>query len=90
MLSRDAVQGQSVDAEHVIAVVGDLDHAYFLGRLFEKDLARVKQGAHAEVRLNAYPNEVFEGEVETIGKQLDPAARTVTARILRPQSRQIS
>jgi len=82
VLSRDAVQGQSVDAEHVIAVVGDLEHAYFLGRLFEKDLARVKQGASAEVRLNAYPNEVFDGEVETVGKQLDPAARTVTARIL--------
>ena len=82
VLSRDAVQGQSVDAEHVVAVVGDLDRAYFLARLFEKDLARVKQSAKAEVRLNAYPNEVFEGEVETVGKQLDPAARTVTARIL--------
>jgi cobalt-zinc-cadmium efflux system membrane fusion protein len=82
VLSRDAVQGQSVDAEHVIAVIGDLEHAYFLARLFEKDLARVKQGASAEVRLNAYPNEVFGGDVETVGKQLDPAARTVTARIL--------
>jgi len=82
VLSRVAVQGQTVNAEHVIAVVGDLDHAYFLGRLFEKDLARVKVGASAEVRLNAYPNEVFEGKIETIGRQLDPAARTVTARIL--------
>jgi cobalt-zinc-cadmium efflux system membrane fusion protein len=82
VLSRDAVQGQTMTAEHVIAVVGDLDHAYFLGRLFEKDLARVKVGASAEVRLNAYPNEVFDAKIETIGRQLDPAARTVTARIL--------
>jgi cobalt-zinc-cadmium efflux system membrane fusion protein len=81
VLSRDAVPGQSVDGEHVIAVVGDLEHVYFLGRLFEKDLARVQAGAAAEVRLNAYPNEVFEAKVEMIGKQLDPAARTVTARI---------
>jgi cobalt-zinc-cadmium efflux system membrane fusion protein len=82
VLSRDAVQGQSVDAQHIIAVVGDLDRAYFLGRLFEKDLARVKVGADVEVRLNAYPNDVFEATIETIGRQLDPAARTVTARIL--------
>ena len=82
VLSRDAVQGQSVDAGHVIAVIGDLEQVYFLGRLFEKDLARVKVGAAAEVRLNAYPNEVFEGKIETIGRQIDPAARTVTARIL--------
>jgi cobalt-zinc-cadmium efflux system membrane fusion protein len=82
VLARDAVQGQTVSAEHVVAVVGDLDHVYFLGRLFEKDLGRVKVGAAAEVRLNAYPDDVLSGKVETIGRQLDPAARTVTARIL--------
>ena len=82
VLSRDAVQGQSVDAAHVIATIGDLDQVYFLGRLFEKDLARVRTGAATEVRLNAYPSEVFDGKIETIGRQIDPAARTVTARIL--------
>lgn len=82
VLTRDAVQGQSVTPEHEIAVVGDLEHAYFLGRLFEKDLARVRVGAAAEVRLNAYPNEVFEAKIETVGRQVDPAARTVTARIV--------
>lgn len=82
VLSRDGVQGQSVDAAHVIAVVGDLDRAYFLGRLFEKDLARVKVGAAVDVRLNAYPDEVFQGTIETIGRQIDPAARTVTARVI--------
>jgi cobalt-zinc-cadmium efflux system membrane fusion protein len=82
VLSRDAVRGQSVDAEHVIAVIGDLDRVYFLGRLFEKDLSRMTVGASAEVRLNAYPSEAFDGKIETIGRQLDPAARTVTARIV--------
>lgn len=82
VLARDAVQGQAVDPEHVLVVIGDLDRAYFLARLFEKDLARVTVGAATEVRLNAYPSEVFEGTVETIGRQLDPSARTVTARIL--------
>jgi cobalt-zinc-cadmium efflux system membrane fusion protein len=82
VLIRDAVQGQSVDAEHVIATIGDLDRVYFLARLFEKDLARAKVGASAEVRLNAYPAEVFEAKIETIGRQIDPASRTVTARIL--------
>jgi cobalt-zinc-cadmium efflux system membrane fusion protein len=82
VLKRDAVQGQSVDPGHVIATIGDLEQVYFLGRLFEKDLARVTIGAATEVRLNAYPNEVFEGKIETIGRQIDPAARTVTARIL--------
>jgi membrane fusion protein, heavy metal efflux system len=82
VLTRDGIPGQTVDSEHAIALVGNLERAYFLGRLFEKDLAQVKVGAAAEVRLNAYPGELFEGKVETIGHQIDAAARTVTARIL--------
>jgi cobalt-zinc-cadmium efflux system membrane fusion protein len=81
VLSRDATLGQSVGAEHVITTIADLDRAYFVARVFEKDLARVRTGAAAEVRLNAYPNDVFEGVVETVGRQLDETARTVLARI---------
>jgi cobalt-zinc-cadmium efflux system membrane fusion protein len=70
-----------VTAEHVVATVADLDQAYFVARLFEKDLARVQTGAAADVRLNAYPDEIFQGTVEMVGQQLDARARTVTARI---------
>lgn len=81
VLSRDAVRGQTVNADHVVATIADLSKAYFTARLFEKDLARIRPGAAGEVRLNAYPNEVFEGAVDSVGKQLDPTARTVLARI---------
>jgi cobalt-zinc-cadmium efflux system membrane fusion protein len=81
VLRRDGVQGQAVNAGHVLAVVSDLDRAYFVGRLFEKDVGLVRAGVTAEVRLNAFPKVVFPGRVEAVGKQLDPAARTVTARI---------
>lgn len=81
VLSRDAIKGDTVLPEKVIVVVGDLSRAYFLGRLFEKDLARVAAGAEVEVRLNAFAGEVFIGKVETIGKQLDPQSRTVMARV---------
>ena len=81
VLRRNAIRGQSVSAEHVVVSVADLRRGYFLARVFEKDLAQVHQGAKAEVRLNAYPDQVFEGEVESVGRQLDSAARTVLARI---------
>lgn len=81
VLTRNAMRGQSVDGSTTVAVIADLQRAYFLGRLFEKDLARVKAGASVEVRLNAYPDQVFAGTVESIGRQIDPAARTVVARI---------
>ena len=82
VLSRDAVRGQTVAADHVLLSLAELDKVYFVARLFEKDLVQVRDGAPTEVRLNAYPNEIFSGVVETVGRQLDPTARTVTARIV--------
>lgn len=81
-LSRHAVVGQAVPVGHVFTDLVNLERAYFVGRLFEKNVARVGVGEATEVRLNAYPDEVFVGQVESIGKQLDPVARTVVARII--------
>jgi cobalt-zinc-cadmium efflux system membrane fusion protein len=81
VVARDAVIGQPITTEQTIATIADLDEAWFLGRVFEKDLGRTRLGARAEVELNAYPKEHFEGTIEYLGKQIDPVARTVTARI---------
>lgn len=78
---RDGVIGQPVAADHVLAEIVDLDHALFLARLFEHDLARVHEGAAAEVTLDAYPELAFPGKVITIGRQVEPVARAVLARI---------
>lgn len=81
VVARDAVIGQPITTDQTIATIADLDEAWFLGRVFEKDLGRLRLGARAEVELNAYPKDHFEGTIEYLGKQIDPAARTVTARI---------
>lgn len=81
VVTRDAVVGQPITAEQTIATIADLSEVWFLGRVFEKDLGRLKVGAKADVELNAYPKERFDGGVEYLGRQIDPVARTVTARI---------
>ncbi|MBL8720227.1 MAG: efflux RND transporter periplasmic adaptor subunit [Myxococcales bacterium] len=81
VIARDAVVGQPVDAERVLATVADLSEVWFLGRVFEKDLGRLHQSAKADVQLNAFPKESFEGTLEYIGQQIDPFARTVIARV---------
>ena len=78
---RDAVVGQPVTADQALGSIADLDSPWFLARVFEKDLGRLEQGASADVELNAYPNEHFAGTVEVIAQQIDPVARTLTARI---------
>jgi cobalt-zinc-cadmium efflux system membrane fusion protein len=81
ILSRSAVVGQPVRGEDVIADIADLSEVWFLGRVFEKDLERVRAGAAAEVELNAFPQRRFSGAIEYVGRQIDPIARTVTARV---------
>jgi membrane fusion protein, heavy metal efflux system len=81
VVARDAIVGQPVTTDQTIASIADLDEVWFLARVFEKDLGKLDVGAPSEVTLNAYPGETFDGTVEYVSRQIDPAARTVTARI---------
>jgi membrane fusion protein, heavy metal efflux system len=81
VVSRDAVVGQPVSSEQTIATIADLTEVWFLGRVFEKNLSQVRVGAPVEVELNAYPAERFEGAIDYMGKRIDPAVRTIVARI---------
>ncbi len=81
VVSRNAVIGQPVTTEQTVATIADLSELWFMARVFEKDLGRLKLGGKAEVVLNAYPDERFEGLIEYLGQKVDPVARTITARI---------
>lgn len=81
VLSRDAVAGQPVNPDQTIGSIADLSEVWFLGRVFERNLGQLRLGAKAQVRLDAFPQETFEGTVSYLGKQLDPVTRTLTARI---------
>lgn len=81
VVTRNAVVGQPVSAAEVLCEIAELSELWFLGRVFEKDLGKLKLNAATEVQLNAYPQQRFNGVVEYIGRQVDPVARTVTARI---------
>ncbi len=81
ILTRDAVVGGAVVTEKPLAQLADLSEAWFLARVFEKDLGRLRVGATADVTLNAYPAESFVGTIEYLSRQVDPIGRTVTARI---------
>ncbi len=81
VVHRNAVVGQPVSPDQTIATIVDLTEVWFLARVFEQNLAKIRVGAPAEVFLNAYPNERFAGTVDYLARQIDPTARTVTARI---------
>lgn len=81
VIRRNAIVGQPVATDETIATIADLSEVWFLARVFERDLEHVQMGARAQVQLNAYKSEEFEGPVEYLGKEIDPTARTILARI---------
>ena len=78
---RQVVVGQPVTADQSLAEIADLREVWFLAHVYEKDLGRLHEGAEAEIRLNAYPDEIFAGKVGFVGAQVDPVSRTITARM---------
>ena len=61
--------------------ISDLSQVWILCDVYENDLANVRVGDAAEIRLNAYPGEVLRGNIENIGAMLDPNLRTAKVRV---------
>ncbi len=61
--------------------ISDLSYVWILCDVYENDLASVRLGDKADIRLNAYPNQVFTGTVSNIGPILDPNIRTAKVRV---------
>ncbi len=60
--------------------IGELDHVWVIGDLYEMDFARVHVGAPAIVTVVAYPERVFKGTVDWVSGSLDPNTRTAKVR----------
>lgn len=61
--------------------ISDLSVIWVVCDVYENDLAAVRVGDSAEIKLNAYPGRVFKGKVSNIGSILDPSLRTAKVRI---------
>jgi cobalt-zinc-cadmium efflux system membrane fusion protein len=62
-------------------MISDLSSVWIVCDVYENDLATVRLGDVAEVRLNAYPDKVLKGAVSNIGASLDPNLRTAKVRV---------
>jgi cobalt-zinc-cadmium efflux system membrane fusion protein len=61
--------------------ISDLSYVWVVCDVYENDLASVRMGDAAEIKFNAFPNQMFRGTVSNIGAIMDPAIRTAKVRI---------
>lgn len=81
ILDRHAFTGDSVEPDNHLLKVVDLSSLYVVARIYEGQIAQVRNGLKVRIRAEAYPEEVFAGVVEGHTAQLDPETRTLGVRV---------
>jgi membrane fusion protein, heavy metal efflux system len=61
--------------------ISDLSYVWIICDVYENDLDAVRVGDSADIRLNAYPNQVLKGRVDNVLPILDPNIRTAKVRL---------
>ncbi len=79
--ARAVNQGEVVEANKELMRVTDLSSVWVIAQVYEKDLARLRTGSGASVTTDAYPNQVFRGQVTYIDPRLDENTRTAQVRV---------
>ncbi|NGZ09490.1 MAG: efflux RND transporter periplasmic adaptor subunit [Nitrospira sp. LK70] len=82
VVERTVTPGQSVtgDPVNVLFTVADLDVLQVVADVYERDLALVREGQSAVVKVEAYPDADFPAEVIAVGDVVDPTTRTIKVR----------
>lgn len=86
VIARDLTKGELVETTNKLFAVADLSTVWVVANVSEKDISYVQRATAnpnqpVEVRVTAYPNEVFQGTVLYVGDVLDTATRTMQVRL---------
>ncbi len=81
VVSRDASLGAMAGPTDALFTVADLSRLWIELDIFERDLPRVAAGQPVAVTVASFPGRTFPGRIVYVGDILDPAKRTVHARV---------
>ena len=69
-------QGAMSDTKKQIIRISSEENVKIVTSVTEKDFPHIKKGMKAEIRVDSFPDRVFQGTVSVINHTLDPATRT--------------
>ncbi|MFH0772278.1 MAG: efflux RND transporter periplasmic adaptor subunit [Candidatus Omnitrophota bacterium] len=82
--NREAETGKFVTSNDRVATFSSIDEVVAEIGIIEKDIEKIKLGQRAIVKVDAYPNIEFEGEVDNIASSFEGKSRTLTVKIRIP------
>lgn len=84
IIQSSAVSGDYVETGTELLKIADVSTLWALVSIYEKDLSAVSPGSRVEIRVEAYPNEVFHGTLTVLSDVEEEETRTVKGRIELP------
>ncbi|WP_420477184.1 efflux RND transporter periplasmic adaptor subunit [Noviherbaspirillum sp. ST9] len=78
---KKAVQGMRFMPGEMLYQISDLSTVWVFADVFEQDISLVKPGTKAKVRINAYADKEFDGNVTYVYPTLNAATRTAQVRV---------
>ena len=78
---KKAVQGMRFAAGDVLYQITDISSVWVLADVYEQDVASLRTGQEAHVRIDAYPGKVLHGRIEYIYPTFNAQTRTVPVRV---------
>lgn len=81
VIMRNITRGEVVETSQKLFTVADLSNVWVVANVLEKDVQFIRLDQAVEVRVMAYPHEVFQGTITYAGDVLDPTTRTMKVRV---------
>lgn len=69
------------DNNQSLFTISEINDVWVIANIFETDIPKVKEGYKAEITSISYPDSVFHGTIDKVYNFLDPASKTMQARI---------
>ncbi len=80
LIERNALPNLYVQPETRLYTIADLSSVWAYLAVFQDEAGKVRPGNAAALKVDAYPGETFNGRVDFIWPQIDPATRTIRVR----------
>ena len=82
IIERNALPNAYVQPDSKLYTIADLSTVWVYANVFQDAVGRLRPGDPAQVTVDAYPGRAFNGRVDQILPQVDPATRTVRVRLI--------
>ncbi len=81
VIERTITSGELISPKDRAFTIVDLSTVWIILDVYEQNLAAVRAGADVEITVDAFPGETFKGTIVYLSDVLNPATRTIDARV---------